>query len=194
MKRASSRWSDLGARPIHPGGQGPQLPGAVRALPCHCGDALAVDALIHVLVPVHASGGYKQVPATHSQHDSRATLLITAGFAVYWAAALGADSLGGGLAVQALVSLMTWLVLGTALWRAPGAQRVLVLAVIVVATGFECVGSLVWGAYRYRYGNLPLYVPPGHGLFYLMAARLSALPFVQRHGPATVAAVALRAG
>ncbi|MBM2811055.1 MAG: hypothetical protein HW416_1814, partial [Chloroflexi bacterium] len=56
-----------------------------------------------------------------------------------------------------------------------------VLTMIAVATCFECVGSILWGAYRYRLGNLPLYVPAGHGIFFLLAVRVADLPWLALH-------------
>jgi hypothetical protein len=53
--------------------------------------------------------------------------------------------------------------------------------VVIVATCAEIIGSVIWGVYVYRLGNLPLFVPPGHGLVYLTGLRLSQLPlFVAR--------------
>jgi len=60
---------------------------------------------------------------------------------------------------------------------------------VCVATALEIIGSLVWGAYRYRLGNLPLFVPAGHGLFYLAALRTASLPLLQRHARRIVIAV-----
>jgi hypothetical protein len=41
----------------------------------------------------------------------------------------------------------------------------------------EMVASLAWGLYDYQFGNVPLFVPPGHALLYLLgliiAARIS---------------------
>jgi hypothetical protein len=122
---------------------------------------------------------------------SRATVLFVAGFMAYWPIALAGDSAGGGLGVQAVIGALTWLLLAGAIWHAPAGLRTPALAMVVVATAFECLGSLIWCAYRYRYHNLPLYVPPGHGLFYLAALRLSLLPTLRRHGPAIVAAIGL---
>jgi hypothetical protein len=34
-------------------------------------------------------------------------------------------------------------------------------------------GSLVWGVYHYRLHNLPLFIPPAHGLVYLSGVALS---------------------
>ena len=122
---------------------------------------------------------------------SRATLLFLAAFTAYWPVALACDSAGGGLGVQAVIGALTWLLLAAAIWHAPAGLRTPALAMVVVATAFECLGSLIWCAYRYRYHNLPLYVPPGHGLFYLAALRLCLLPTLRRHGRAIVAAIVL---
>ncbi len=51
-----------------------------------------------------------------------------------------------------------------------------------VATGFEIFGSLIWGLYRYRLHNLPLFVPPGHGLVYLFGLLAMTTPVVKEHG------------
>ena len=53
---------------------------------------------------------------------------------------------------------------------------------VVIATGFEIFGSLIWGVYRYRLGNVPLYVPPGHGMVYLFGLTADRLPVFQRYG------------
>jgi hypothetical protein len=49
----------------------------------------------------------------------------------------------------------------------PAAQ---VVCAIAVATAGEIFLSLVWGLYSYHHALIPLYVPPGHGLFYALAA------------------------
>ena len=107
----------------------------------------------------------------HAPHDQRRALIFLAVFPAYWPLAGACDALGG-LPVQYAIGTLTWLFLAVALWTAPQELRVAALAMVVVATGCEIIGSLVWGVYRYRYDNLPLYVPPGHGLFYLAALRL----------------------
>ena len=53
---------------------------------------------------------------------------------------------------------------------------------VVVATGFEIFSSLVWGIYRYRLHNVPLFVPPGHGMVYLFGLLASQTPIVRRYG------------
>jgi hypothetical protein len=60
---------------------------------------------------------------------------------------------------------------------------------VAVATCFEIFGSLVWGVYRYRLHNLPLFVPPGHGVVYLFGLLAAQTPIVQRHGRRVALAV-----
>ena len=45
-----------------------------------------------------------------------------------------------------------------------------IVCCIVVATIGEVVLSIGWGLYSYRHATIPFYVPPGHGLFYTLAA------------------------
>jgi hypothetical protein len=97
--------------------------------------------------------------------------------APYMVVALWADGQLGRWA-QDTVSILTWLILGLAFWAATALERRQLVAVVVVATCFELTFSILWGLYRYRYDNLPLYVPPGHGLIYLLAIRLGALRLI----------------
>src|SRR5204862_7017638 len=66
--------------------------------------------------------------------------------------------------------------------KAPREQRMQVWTCVVVATAFEIFGSLVWGIYRYRLHNLPLFVPPGHGIVYLFGLLAVQTPVLQRYG------------
>ena len=43
------------------------------------------------------------------------------------------------------------------------------------ATIGEVTGSLIWGVYRYRLHNLPLFIPPAHGIVYLSGLALAAV-------------------
>ena len=96
---------------------------------------------------------------------------------------------------QTLVGLSAWVFLAIALALQPRDLRVQVLVLVGVATILEVIGSIVWGAYRYRLDNLPVYVPAAHGLFYLSALRAASLPIVRRNerlviGVVTVGATA----
>ena len=71
-----------------------------------------------------------------------------------------------GVGERAL-GVLTWLVLLCALWPLPALARAQALGVVAFATVGEVAGSIVWGIYHYRSHDLPLFVPPGHGLVYL---------------------------
>jgi hypothetical protein len=71
-----------------------------------------------------------------------------------------------GVGERAL-GVLTWLVLLCALWPLPALARAQALGVVAFATIGEVAGSIVWGVYHYRSDDLPLFVPPGHGLVYL---------------------------
>ena len=88
------------------------------------------------------------------------------GGAAYLAALLALDHFAN-YPEQLLLGAVTWLVLAAALWRVPPQRRVQALGVVAFATVGEVTGSLVWGVYSYRLHNLPLFVPPAHGLVYL---------------------------
>jgi hypothetical protein len=86
-----------------------------------------------------------------------------------------------GLAGQYLLGLACWVMLGLALRSATRLERVQTFVVIGVATCFEIIGSIIWGAYIYRHHNLPMFVPPGHGLVYLFGLRLTQTTWVRTH-------------
>jgi hypothetical protein len=66
-------------------------------------------------------------------------------------------------------------VLLAALVPLPAVVRAQALGVVAFATVGEVTGSLVWGVYRYRLHNLPLFIPPAHGLVYLSGLALTSL-------------------
>jgi hypothetical protein len=93
---------------------------------------------------------------------------------LYLAALLAVDTqvgYGGQLALGGV----TWLVLAAALRPMPALARAQALGVVLFATVGEVTGSLVWGVYRYRLHNLPLFIPPAHGLVYLSGLALASV-------------------
>jgi hypothetical protein len=56
-----------------------------------------------------------------------------------------------------------------------------ILCAIAVATAGEVALSLGWRLYSYKHFLIPLYVPPGHGLFYLLAAETSRQAAIRVH-------------
>jgi hypothetical protein len=94
-----------------------------------------------------------------------------AALAAYLAALLAVDTQVGRGGQYALGAL-TWLVLLCALLPLAPLARAQALGVVAFATVGEVTGSLVWGVYRYRLHNLPLFIPPAHGLVYLSGLAL----------------------
>jgi hypothetical protein len=78
-------------------------------------------------------------------------------------------SLNGQLAL----GVLTFGVLAAALRPLPPLLLVQAVGVVLFATVGEVTGSLVWGVYHYRLHNLPLFIPPAHGLVYLSGVALS---------------------
>jgi hypothetical protein len=90
----------------------------------------------------------------------------------YLAALLAVDT-HVGRSGQLALGVLTFVVLAAALRPLPPLARAQALGVVVFATIGEVTGSLVWGVYHYRLHNLPLFIPPAHGLVYLSGVALS---------------------
>lgn len=74
---------------------------------------------------------------------------------------------------QMLIGLASW---ASLLWLMRGFQlttRWLLWACLLYATAGELFLSLAWGLYEYRLGNVPLFVPPGHVMLFLLGQYLS---------------------
>jgi hypothetical protein len=108
----------------------------------------------------------------------------------YLAALLAADHFAS-YHEQLGLGALTWLVLAAALVRVPPERRVQALGVVAFATVGEVTGSLIWGVYHYRLHNLPLFVPPAHGLVYLTGVALAGA--LRPHARVLVAAAAAAA-
>jgi len=87
--------------------------------------------------------------------------------------------------------VLTCAVLLAALTRVSPERRAQALGVVAFATVGEAVGSLLWGVYRYRLHNLPLFVPPAHGIVYLSGLALAVA--MARHARVLVATAATAA-
>jgi hypothetical protein len=122
---------------------------------------------------------------------ARAAVQGVAG-AGYLGALLAADHFAS-FHEQLALGALTWIVLlaaGLRLLSTP-IQRAQLIGVVCFATVGELTGSILWGVYRYRLHNLPLFVPPAHGLVYL--AGLSFSIALRRHTRALVIAASIAA-
>ncbi|MFM8828072.1 MAG: hypothetical protein ACKOGE_02145, partial [Actinomycetota bacterium] len=99
------------------------------------------------------------------------------------------DSLGG-LGWQIALSVVAWTVLIAACVPLTPLDRSRVFVVVVVATTAELIFSTLLGVYDYRLGNLPLFVPAGHGLVYLAGYRFSQTRIARVH-PRIIVGIAI---
>ena len=90
----------------------------------------------------------------------------------YLAALLAIDT-QVSLPGQLVLGVLTFVVLALSLWPLAPLVRAQAVGVVLFATVGEVTGSLVWGVYHYRLHNLPLFIPPAHGLVYLSGVALS---------------------
>jgi hypothetical protein len=95
---------------------------------------------------------------------------------------------------QVVLGVLTWAGLLLALRREPPTVRAQTLLVVALATVVEYTFSPLLGAYTYRIGTVPLFVPPGHGLVYLAALSVGRSAPVQRHARLMVAGTVLAGG
>jgi hypothetical protein len=86
------------------------------------------------------------------------------------------------LTQQHALGLITFAFLFVATRFSPPTERRQVWLMVAIATCVELFLSQVWGLYQYRWGNVPLFVPPGHGLLYLFALRATRTPLMIDRG------------
>ncbi len=84
-----------------------------------------------------------------------------------------------GFVPQLVFSAITF-VLVLSFARRSRVPRLQILCAVLIATLAEMFLSLVWGLYAYKHFIIPLYVPPGHGLFYALAADTAAQDGLRR--------------
>src|SRR5688500_3436465 len=87
---------------------------------------------------------------------------------------------GPGIGTQLLLGVGTAAVVCVLCRRLDVAPVPVIWCVIVAMTG-EVILSLGWGLYSYQHALIPLYVPPGHALFYALAVVTARQPALQRH-------------
>lgn len=107
----------------------------------------------------------------------RAFVAFVIASAVFMGAVLLVDR--DGLLAQASLGLATAAFLWFFARRLNVEPRLIVTAIVVASIG-EVVLSLGWGLYSYQHALIPLYVPPGHGLFYTLAAATAQQRWMQQ--------------
>ncbi|SOD40391.1 hypothetical protein [Nitrosovibrio sp. Nv4] len=79
----------------------------------------------------------------------------------------------GSLEQQNFMGLIAWTFLSALLWGENKEVRMQVIIAVAFATLGEHFASIYMEGYTYRFGNVPAYVPPGHGMVYLTAVALA---------------------
>jgi hypothetical protein len=74
---------------------------------------------------------------------------------------------------QRALGVLAWIFLGSLLLGENRETRTQVVIAVLFATIGEHFASIYMGGYTYRFGNVPAYVPPGHGMVYLTAIALA---------------------
>ena len=123
----------------------------------------------------HPGGGPAAARARPGPVVARAAVqaVAAAAGAAYLAALLALDHFAT-YPEQLALGVLTWLVLARVAGARLVERRAQTLAVVCFATIGEVTGSLIWGVYHYRLHNLPLFVPPAHGLVYLTGLSVAA--------------------
>lgn len=115
---------------------------------------------------------------------------LLAASALFVPAILVAD--GEGLARQLTLGLLTAAMLWIVAKRTEIDPKQILVAIAVATTG-EVILSIGLGLYDYRFAAIPFYVPPGHGLFYALAAATARQPAL-RSRATSIVRVVLAAG
>ena len=104
--------------------------------------------------------------------ESKRDLLINGFVVTSITAALILDS-NATHSFQYLMGFCGWLALIFFLYREKPLVRYQIIVAVAFATVGEYISSPLLEAYIYRLGDVPPYVPPGHGLVYLAAVAFS---------------------
>lgn len=75
---------------------------------------------------------------------------------------------------QWVTNFAVWLLFLGLLRRRPYTEQIGLLVCVLFATAGEILLSLVLGLYEYRLSNIPLFVPPGHALLFMLGSAMAA--------------------
>lgn len=143
----------------------------------------------------HAAGPIEESTAARRPDPTPASSradLATAAVVFGWITVVVYADRGASLGEQRLLGLATWAILIGLLWRESPLVRAQVGVVVVFATAVEYTFSPLLEVYLYRLGNVPAFVPPGHGMVYLCALALGRTWWFNRwKGPLVALTVAV---
>jgi hypothetical protein len=104
-----------------------------------------------------------------------------AGFTFFCVAVSLVIDAHASLFIQNTLGVIAWVFLIALLVGENREIRMQVAVAVAFATAGEHFASIYMGGYTYRLENVPLYVPPGHGMVYLTAVALARSGFFLKH-------------
>jgi hypothetical protein len=107
--------------------------------------------------------------------------MLVAVTVLVWLPLILALDRGATLSTQRLLGAVTWMLLLVLARQEAPLVRSQIAVVVVFATAVEYTFSPLLHVYVYRLGNVPAFVPPGHGLVYLAALSLARSRLVRAH-------------
>ena len=110
----------------------------------------------------------RNIPFIHRKRD-----YFIAAFTFFCVAVCLLSDANAGMAKQNALGVCGWVFLIGLLLGENREVRMQVAIAVVFATIGEHFASPFMGGYTYRFGNVPAYVPPGHGMVYLTAVALA---------------------
>ncbi len=106
---------------------------------------------------------------------------VTVVLVVGWIFVVLSLDAGSGVWVQRALGVATWGLLTVIACRESPLVRVQTAIVVVFASAVEYAASPLLEVYVYRFHNVPMYIPPGHGLVYLAALAFGRTQLVSAH-------------
>lgn len=115
----------------------------------------------------------RHFPELNSVHPHKKRDYFIAAFTFFCVAVCLVSDATADMAKQNALGVCGWVFLIGLLLGETKDVRVQVLIAVMFATIGEHFASPFMGGYTYRFGNVPAYVPPGHGMVYLTAVALA---------------------
>ena len=134
---------------------------------------------------------FPQVDATYSHRTRDYFIAALTFFCVAISLVMDAS---GSQEQQNFMGIIAWTFLVGLLFGENKEVRMQVIIAVAFATLGEHFASIYMGGYTYRFGNVPAYVPPGHGMVYLTAVALARSGFFLKYARKIAAFVVLACG
>jgi hypothetical protein len=137
---------------------------------------------------------FRYFPESDGNYIHRGRDYFIAGFTFFCVAVSLVIDAHASLAIQNALGIIAWLFLIALLIGENREIRMQVAIAVAFATAGEHFASIYMGGYTYRLENVPLYIPPGHGMVYLTAVALARSGFFLEHAKRIATFVVIACG